>query len=115
MDAWQSFGFDLDGHCTNAGTCMGTNVRSCRAPTEQIAFDGALCRDNTFASLQPVAAAAPEVGKRFGISENEFNCNLWRGSYTMILRVSGYNGQPDDANVRVDMYVSPGTVTDRGW
>ena len=108
MEAWQTFGFDLDGHCTNSSTCSGTNIRSCRAPTEQIAFDGSLCRDNTFASLQPVAAAVPEIGKRFGIAESEFNCNLWRGTYTVILRVSGYNGQPDDSSVRVDSYISPG-------
>ena len=115
MDAWQTFGFDLDGHCTNSATCTGTNVRSCRAPTEQIAFDGSLCRDNTFASLQPVAAAVPEVGKRFGIAETEFNCNLWRGTYTVMLRISDYNGQPDDSNVRVDLYISSGLVTDRPW
>jgi cysteine-rich repeat protein len=65
--------------------------------------------------LQSLAAAVPEIGKRFGIAEQEFNCDLWRGSYTIMLRVSGYNGQPDDASVRVDLYISPGLIVDRPW
>lgn len=107
--AWQSFGFDLDGRCTNSSTCPSMqNVQSCKASTAMLPFDGELCRDNTFASLQPVAAAVPEIGKRFGISEDLFNCNLWRGSYNMVWKISGYNGSPNDSDVRVDFYVSPG-------
>jgi cysteine-rich repeat protein len=109
--AWQSFGFDLDGVCTNSSTCPAQmNVQSCKPATAQIPFDGALCRDNTFASLQPVAAAVPEIGKRFGLGESVFNCNLWRGSYNMMWKVSGYNGKANDSDVRVDFYVSPGLV-----
>lgn len=114
--AWQSFGFDLDGICTNSGTCSEVqNQQSCLPSTEQIPFDGALCRDNTFASLQPVAAAVPEIGKRFGISEAEFNCNLWRGSYTVVARLSGYNGKANDSDVRVDVYISPGATRPEPW
>lgn len=114
--AWQTFGLDLDGRCTNSSTCPGQhNVQSCRASTDQIPFDGELCRDNTFASLQPIAAAVPEIGKRFGISESLFNCNLWRGSYNMMLKVSGYNGKPDDSQVRVDLYISPGVARQQPW
>jgi cysteine-rich repeat protein len=114
--AWQSFGFDLDGTCTNSSTCDGpSDQQSCRASTMQIAFDGALCRDNTFASLQPVAAAVPEVGRRFGIGESVFNCNIWRGSYNMLWKLSNYNGNSDDSDVRVDFYVSPGLSRLPGW
>jgi cysteine-rich repeat protein len=116
MDAWQSFGFDLDGTCTNSSTCPDVqNVQACKPGSQQIPFDGELCRDNTFASLQPVAAAVPEIGERFGISEAEFNCNLWRGSYTMVTRLSGYNGQANDSDVRVDFYISPGLVRAQPW
>jgi cysteine-rich repeat protein len=115
-DGWQTFGFDLDGTCTNSSTCADLqNLQSCRPGTDQIPFDGELCRDNTFASLQPVAAAVPEIGQRFGISEAEFNCNLWRGSYTLVSRVSGYNGLANDANVRVDIYISPGLARPQPW
>lgn len=107
-DAWQNFGLDLDGVCTSAPSCPSTQ-RSCRAPGPQSTFDGNLCRDNAFASLMPVAAAVPEIGKRFGLSESLMNCNLWRGTYNMILKVSEYNGRANDSNVRVDFYISPGT------
>ncbi|HET8938239.1 MAG TPA: hypothetical protein VFN67_32570 [Polyangiales bacterium] len=116
MDAWQSFGFDLDGLCTNSSTCGEIqNVQACRPGSGQIPFDGESCRDNTFASLQPVAAAVPEIGQRFGISEDEFNCNLRRGTYTVVTRLSGYNGRPDDSEVRVDLYISPGLVREQPW
>ena len=108
-DAWQSFGLDLDGVCTGAPSCPATQP-SCRTPGPQSTFDGNLCRDNAFGSLVPVAAAVPEIGKRFGISESLMNCNIWRGAYNMILKLSQYNGRPDDSNVRADFYISPGTV-----
>jgi cysteine-rich repeat protein len=114
--AWQSFGLDLDGVCTNSASCPNVvDAQSCRAATPQIPFDGASCRDNTFASLQPVAAAVPEIGQRFGISESLFNCNLWRGTYNILLKVSGYNGAPNDSQVRLDIYLSPGLQRSQAW
>lgn len=117
QDAWQGFGLDLDGLCTNSADCMNArdSAQACHAMTAQVPFDGSLCRDNTFASLQPVAAAVPEIGKRFGIAESELNCNLWRGSYTMMLRLSGYNGQADDSDVRVDYYIGTGLTRPVTW
>ena len=119
--AWQTFGLDLDSRCTNSSTCPAMQVaqgpqgtQACIA-SEQLPFDGESCRDNTFASLQPVAAAVPEIGQRFGISEATFNCNLWRGTYTVALRVSGYNGETDDSDVRVDVYTATGTVRRASW
>ena len=107
--AWQSFGLDLDGKCTNAATCSEqVDVQSCRAATKRIPYDGALCRDNRLASLQPMLAAVPEIGKRYGIGESVFNCNLWRGTYNVVLKLSGYNGDSDDPEVRADFYMSPG-------
>jgi cysteine-rich repeat protein len=115
-NAWQGFGLDLDGVCTNSATCPGVEgAQSCLAATQQIPYDGELCRDNTFASLQPVAAAVPEIGQRFGISEALFNCNLWRGTYNVLLKLSGYNGAPNDSAVRVDFYVSPGLARTPAW
>ena len=116
IDAWQGFGLDLDGVCTNAEGCAATSgAISCISPAPQIPFDGAQCRDNTFARLQPVASMVPEIGATFGISEQVFNCELWHGSYNVVTRIRGYNGQRDDAHVRVDFYVSDGLERAMGW
>lgn len=64
-DAWQSFGLDLDGVCTSSPSCSSTQ-RACRPAGPETPFDGQLCRDNMFARLTPVAAAVPEIGRRFG-------------------------------------------------
>jgi cysteine-rich repeat protein len=115
-DAWQGFGLDLDGTCTNSADCRAVSgAVSCKSPAPQIPFDGELCRDNTFARLQPVAAMVPEIGTTFGISEGVFNCELWRGSYNLITKISGYNGQPNDPHVRVDFYASDGLERPMGW
>jgi cysteine-rich repeat protein len=114
--AWQGFGLDLDGVCTNSSTCSQVeDAVSCRSVTRQIPYDGELCRDNTFASLQPIAAQVPEIGGTFGISEDVFNCELWHGSYNVIMRVSGYNGRANDSQVRVDFYVSGGLERQPAW
>jgi cysteine-rich repeat protein len=107
-DAWEDFGLDLDGVCTNSATCQGTSDVSCRSATRTLPFDGQLCRDNTLARLQPVVAAVPEIGERFGLSEQFFNCALWRGSYNTIVRIAGYNGRANDSRVRIDYYTSVG-------
>ena len=105
--AWQTFGLDLDGVCTNSSSCTG-GAQSCRAAASEIPFDGTLCRDNRFARLQAILAPVPEIGARYGMREETFNCNLHRGTYNVIVKLSGYNGQPDDPAVRVDFYTSPG-------
>ncbi|HMI93701.1 MAG TPA: hypothetical protein VK509_20145, partial [Polyangiales bacterium] len=102
IDAWQGFGLDLDGTCTNSADCAVGGAVACKSPAPQLPFDGQLCRDNTFARLQPVAAMVPEIGANFGIAESVFNCELWRGSYNIVTKISGYNGQPNDPHVRVD-------------
>ena len=114
--AWQDFGLDLDGRCTNSATCPEPrDVQSCQPATKHIPFDGKLCRDNRLASLQPMLAAVPEIGKRYGIGESVFNCNLWRGTYNVVLKLSGYNGSGDDPEVRADFYMSPGLTRLPPW
>ena len=113
--AWEEFGLDLDGSCTNSSTCGGNMSLSCRSAGAAIPYDGQLCRDNTFARLQPVVAGVPELGERFGLSEEVFNCALWRGSYNMVFAISGYNGKLEDSNVRVDFYRSTGLQEPRPW
>jgi cysteine-rich repeat protein len=114
-DAWEDFGFDLDGVCTNSSTCGGSSAVSCQNSAPAVPYDGQLCRDNTFARLQPVVAKVPEIGQRFGLDEAVFNCALWRGSYNWIARISGYNGKAEDSNVRVDFYNSNGLEEPSPW
>ena len=112
--AWQRIGFDLDGVCTNSASCSG-RAQSCRAAASEIPFDGVLCRDNRFARLHASLAPVPEIGERYGLREETFNCNLHRGTYNVIVKLSGYNGQPDDPEVRLDFYASPGLTRLPPW
>lgn len=111
-EAWRTIGFDLDGLCTSNNCIEGEESDempvSCYTDSPQVPFDGDLCRDNTFGRLQPVAASVPELGGVFGLDEEVFNCELHRGSYSTILKISGYNGLLDDDRVRVDIYASGG-------
>src|SRR5262245_25573323 len=114
-DAWEELGFDLDGLCTNSGSCDGSSTTACKSPGPATPYDGQLCRDNTFGRLQPVIANLRALGDDFGLSEDAFNCELWRGGYNMLVRISGYNGTPDDPYVRVDYYLSPGLEESVSW
>jgi cysteine-rich repeat protein len=114
-DPWQALGFDLDGVCTNSATCGGSPGGSCRSPGPAIPFDGVACRDNTFGRLQPVIALMRDLGSDLGLNEDSFNCQLHRGGYNMLVRVQGYNGQPEDPHVRVDYYMSTGLEEPTRW
>lgn len=114
-DAWQELGLDLDGVCTNACDGAPTDQVSCQTPSGQIPFDGLHCRDNTFGRLQAVAAKLPNLGDLFGITEEQVNCSLRRGSYNILVRLSGYNGEADDDHVRVDFYTSLGLAGQRDF
>jgi cysteine-rich repeat protein len=112
----QTLGLDLDGVCTNSLSCPDVrDTVSCRASAQQIPFDGADCRDNRLASALAIIGKVPEVGRRFGLNEELLNCELWRGTYNMIARVSGYNGLRDDDHVRVDWYASAGLTPEPSW
>jgi hypothetical protein len=107
LEPWQSVGLDLDGLCTRAIGCEGQPVVAACANDAGVSADGAGCRDNAFAQLFPAAAATP-LGTTYGISEDKLNCGLHRGSFSLLIRISGYGGGLDDSNVRVDVHPSPG-------
>jgi hypothetical protein len=115
-NAWQDLGFDLDGTCTGSDTCEGADSPPSCAPTvPQVPLDGHYCRDNTFGRLEYTAALVPEVAKKYGLSDDAFNCALCVGDYNFVIKVTGYNGQPDDDKVRVDFYPSPGLEKPLPW
>jgi hypothetical protein len=114
--AWQEIGYDLDDTCTGADTCEGADSPpSCKPTVPQISTDGQYCRDNTFGRLEFTAALVPELAKKYGLSDDAFNCALCVGHYNYVLKISGYNGEPNDDRVRVDLYPSPGLVKPLPW
>jgi len=114
--AWEDIGFDLDGVCTQSPTCPTTTpVESCKPTGLAIPVDGNYCRDNTFGALEVKAAAIPQVGGKYGLNDDAFDCALCVGAYNFLVRISDYDGQPDDSQVRVDMYASPGLETPLPW
>ncbi len=113
--AWGKFGFDLDGLCTRSNTCPGGDQVSCRSAGPAIPYDGDLCRDNTLARLLPTVTAGFDASDKYGLNEDTFNCQLWRGGYNMLVRVSNYNGEPNDGRVRVDYYLSTGIEETIPW
>jgi hypothetical protein len=117
-EAWRIIGFDLDGTCTNSSTCEveGTRVNepSC-SNSISTPFDGDACRDNTIGRIFGVGQSSPIIGGMFGMTEADWNCELHRGGFSTLIRISRYNGKPDDADVRVDLYTSTGLQVLPGW
>ncbi len=115
-NAWKDIGMDLDGRCTGSDTCEGQDSPFTCAPTvPQVAYDGNYCRDNTFGRLEYQAGLVPEISKKYGLSDDAFNCALCVGHYNFLVRVSGYNGEADDESVRLDLYPSPGLEQVLPW
>jgi hypothetical protein len=108
-NAWQDFGFDLDHTCTLSPTCNpDADPVSCQRKISSVPPDGNNCRDNNFGRFEYFVVGVPEIGKKYGLNDDTFNCGLCFGKYNILIRLSGYNGQPNDDQVRVDLYDSPG-------
>ena len=110
-NAWQDIGFDFDKLCTRSTTCevdqMQVSDKSC-ANSFLTPFDGNQCRDNEIGKLLKVASMSPTVGEFYGMTERDWNCEIYRGGFTIIFKISGYNGKINDRDVRLDMYTSTG-------
>ena len=116
--AWKDIGFDLDGKCTNSDTCLGDTNNpslSCASTGAAVPYDGNYCRDNNFGRLEVTASTIPEVGGKYGLNDDAFNCALCVGDYNFVIRLSDYNGTDEDDHVRVDMYPSPGLDSPLPW
>ena len=114
--AWQDIGFDLDGICTGVDSCPGDDSPfSCKPTVPQISIDGHYCRDNTFGRLEYAAALIPELSKKYGLNDDAFNCALCVGDYNFLFRLTGYNGEENDDQVRLDLYPSPGLEKPLPW
>ena len=104
LEPWQALGFDLDGVCTNPVGCAADPVDAVSCTNAGgIVADGALCRDNALGRIFFGAGATP-LGTQFGVNEDKLNCGLRSGSFSLLFRISGYDGDGDDSNVRLDVY-----------
>lgn len=117
-DAWKDIGYDVDGLCTASETCAASQSApssACRAPNGATNLDGNYCRDNAFGELSARTAVVPDVVRGYGLSEDGFNCALCAGHYNFLLRVTGYNGTGNDAQMRLDFYPSLGLEEALPW
>lgn len=108
--SWRDIGLDMDKLCTTSASCEGVQQQSC-APRAGTPRDGNQCRDNAIGSLMQIATGSPNQGEYFGMTEPDMNCELRRGGYSVIFKISNYNGTKNDKNVRVDLYTSTGLKT----
>jgi hypothetical protein len=113
---YQFFGLDVDGLCTNPVSCAAAPKDDIGCTSASgVPADGQGCRDNVFAQIEPQLAADPELGVAYGINENDFDCELYRGGFNILFKISHYNGKFDDDQVRVDLYMSPGLSAVPSW
>jgi hypothetical protein len=108
-------GLDIDSKCTSSPSCPDQQTASCQAPLVQRNSDGEGCRDNAFADVMAMLARIPQLAATLGVNDDEFNCELWRGSYNLLFRLTGYNGASADESLRVDWYTSAGIEQEANW
>jgi hypothetical protein len=119
LNAWQNLGFTMDGVCTNSLTCQTAAGKpitetACQNTT-YVPYDGNNCRDNEIGKLYQISASSPFIGGLFGLTEPDINCEFKRGGDAYIFKISGYNGQLNDDQVRLDLYSSMGLVNLPSW
>lgn len=108
-------GYDLDGVCACCTGCtgelcvapMGTTLESCDA-VSGLPNDG---RDNNIAKYLAGLAGTPLEELRSSAASQLAD----RGDWGVVLRVTQYNGDPDDGQVSVSVYNSRGTPLDPLW
>jgi hypothetical protein len=106
------WGYNLDKTCT-----CPTALDSCAIKGKTPFCDREAGVDDegqyVFTELQTAAASiSPDAAAFF--SDELFNNALQKGQSGLLLRVRGYNGKQDDAQVQVAIYSSPGFALDSG-
>ncbi len=102
----EGIGFDLDGSCT----CQGEEP-SCRPPADTKPED--LCdwadgRDNHASRLIADSAI-------LGLSSKQLNEQIAQGEWSVLFRIAGYNGLPDDDQVEVSWLVPLNRMAKPNW
>jgi hypothetical protein len=103
-----TIGYDLDGRCS----CQGQEDVCSRpefAPDPELLCDGPRAVDNNAARVFAEASTFVDATE---ISSEAFSSQMLDGDFSVLIRVRDYNGGPDDAQVRVALYPSPGLRLD---
>lgn len=103
---YKAIGFDIDRSCT----CEG-GPSTCKAPVDAPAdswCDGPDGRDNAAGGL--IAAAT-----MLGLSSTSLNQGIAEGEWSVLFRVQGYNGLPDDDEVSVAWLVPENLMKVPSW
>jgi len=98
---YRTIGFDLDGECsTTAETAI--SLTSCTLPAGSMGvIDGPRGQDNAVGQVVQIASERIQ-----GFSSMVYTEQLQKGAANAILHVTGYNGEADDDQVRVEALVS---------
>ncbi|HMJ16677.1 MAG TPA: hypothetical protein VK524_34920 [Polyangiaceae bacterium] len=118
-EAWRAIGFDFDKTCTRSRDCLLNDNPS--TPVDNFICantrpgDGNNCRDNEIGKLFKIAESSTNTGRYFGMTEPDWNCELHRGGFSVIFKISNYTGELNDPFVRVDIYNSTGTKNTQLW
>ncbi len=94
-------GLDLDAACT----CEDAMAAQCVLPTYAVAdmrCDSADGRDNATADLIGF------IKKNTGSGSKQFSDSMAVGKWSILIRVTGYDGTPNDSKVSVALYMTPG-------
>ncbi len=86
----KSQGFDLDGLCTcpERPACRGKEQCDLDSGVDNVS-------DSLFKTIAALGLSLDDTGLRIGIQS---------GAYGVVVRLSGYNGKPDDPEVKVAVY-----------
>ncbi len=126
QNAWKGIGFNLDRSCNTAtwpdGALSGGQVSTCPQLKDKACknelqdnFDGEYCRDNALGNLFALARLSPAVGDPFRLNGGDWNCALRQGSMGIVFKISDYNGNLNDDQVRLDVYSSTGVTQPANW
>jgi hypothetical protein len=104
VDTGEIVGYDLDNRCS----CQGEES-ACVVPSYATGehCDGPAGRDNATAYL------FDQIGMYSGGLSSQTNTEaIEQGTWTILVRIRDYNGQPNDDQVRLAIYTSPGMDND---
>ncbi len=101
-------GFDLDRACTCCSGCP--EAQTCSPPGETLC-DAERGRDNAVAHF--VARLEQQLASP--VTTTSLQTEIDAGNWTVLIRITGYNGQPDDDDVTVAMYATSPLTAAPSW
>lgn len=107
---YRGIGFDLDRDCTDESEASQMAPNRCILPPRATGVvDGPGGRDNALGTvIQYVRDRVPTF------SSEQYSTQLKAGETSVLIRVSGYNGEPNDGKVKVETWVTAPFSRDPG-